>query len=748
MKPFELPLIFAVGLVCSNIVQARVIELSVYEIAAQSRWRFKKQATVGELAAMKRDFFSKAYQSCAERGEKLAKKYPAILVHVQRQRLECLSEWLQKDKRAFSELEELLGVFDAKKSWRLYGPAAESVRKSYAQGKLSLFREQIRRDRSRAWKIFEGLTKYSDDLEQESRAQFYQLAGELAFIDQKFLLALQLYEQSLSLSSNSELKKKFQSLKRQFMAGSKEQGRRAVLEPLDASLQIGIEEAKLFQRMQTAVSLGDLVPAVEDGILILQRFPGSSSSTWANSQITEIFLRVIAQKSENYRMMKERILVQLLKVDNDRQLEWAEKAFSQTEYAESLLLAETAVEGMAGRVAQERALWVAGRSAQLLGDSQRAKKHFLALDAGFAGSHTSHRALFQLGLIDLRAGEYSAASAHFERVVAMTSDRQLQLKSLYWQWRAAQKLNKDRAQETWERLVNDYPLSYYGLVARAERNEGLVGFTALKNPPRPKAEYPDHEVQTRNRFKILADAGWFEEAAQELSALVESRSSDHQLVRASEWAAAFDYPKALKILEDFWAANIFNISLNSLKVGFAKEFAFAVGKVSQSLKLDSFLLYALIKEKSAFNPNLVGPLGEMGLLQLPKPTLLRIAREKYKSKKVFNDSELIGVELNIELGGLYLKNLTSRFGGDWLMALTAYHLGEEELRNWVAKRNFTPSVGVLESNDPLAFIWIDELPWSQTADQVKKILRSALIYRTLEEGPIKVGFPFWITPST
>ena len=89
----------------------------------------------------------------------------------------------------------------------------------------------------------------------------------------------------------------------------------------------------------------------------------------------------------------------------------------------------------------------------------------------------------------------------------------------------------------------------------------------------------------------------------------------------------------------------------------------AIHRTSASLGLSPALLEAVAWRESRFNPAAVSPKGALGTMQLMPAT----ARE-------------LGVdpddpEQNIAGGGLYLRRMLHRYGGDLRLALAAYNAG-------------------------------------------------------------------------
>jgi soluble lytic murein transglycosylase len=85
----------------------------------------------------------------------------------------------------------------------------------------------------------------------------------------------------------------------------------------------------------------------------------------------------------------------------------------------------------------------------------------------------------------------------------------------------------------------------------------------------------------------------------------------------------------------------------------------------------------------------------------------------------FSTSMLLNGETNIRLGTLYFKRLVQQFGGVYY-ALASYNAGENRVVRWKAER---PSMDEDE--------FIDDIPFPETQNYVKRILGTAEDYRHL-----------------
>lgn len=89
--------------------------------------------------------------------------------------------------------------------------------------------------------------------------------------------------------------------------------------------------------------------------------------------------------------------------------------------------------------------------------------------------------------------------------------------------------------------------------------------------------------------------------------------------------------------------------------------------------LDPFLVAAIVRSESGFNPNVTSPVGARGLMQLMPLTAQGIARRLGESD--FTLDKLYEPELNIRYGTFHMQGLMGRYNSDLEPAIVAYNGG-------------------------------------------------------------------------
>lgn len=148
------------------------------------------------------------------------------------------------------------------------------------------------------------------------------------------------------------------------------------------------------------------------------------------------------------------------------------------------------------------------------------------------------------------------------------------------------------------------------------------------------------------------------------------------------------------------------------------EYTEYVKKYANEYNVDEYLIYAIIKAESNFEPNAESHRGAKGLMQLMYSTAEDIAK---RINVNLNEDNILEPDININLGTKYISMLIQKYNNTNL-ALAAYNAGSGNVDGWIEK-------GTLKSDGSD----IENVPFTETNNYVRKILRDYEIYKNIYE---------------
>lgn len=136
--------------------------------------------------------------------------------------------------------------------------------------------------------------------------------------------------------------------------------------------------------------------------------------------------------------------------------------------------------------------------------------------------------------------------------------------------------------------------------------------------------------------------------------------------------------------------------------------------------LDPAYVYGLIRQESRFITDARSGVGASGLMQIMPATARWTARKIGMS---YTPDMITDRDTNLKLGMAYLKLIQDDLNGSSAMAAAAYNAGPNRPRRWREGPVLEPA------------IWVENVPFSETRDYVKKVLSNAVFYSALIANP-------------
>lgn len=343
--------------------------------------------------------------------------------------------------------------------------------------------------------------------------------------------------------------------------------------------------------------------------------------------------------------------------------------------------------------------------AQLLTDLGRKEEAMLTFSAIPDTSEYFEFANLRAGLFALELGKLDIAYNAFRNISPPAS--------YYWCYRVKM-LQKDEW-KAWlyrKKLIDDYPISYYAWLLGA--NNGILSIEPEKWIVTNDTSIITPELEQRfERGKLLFELGITKFGLAEFKALPHNPLLSWEIakllhINGMHWLA-IPYANRLRFRG--------GIPREIAKVIYPPSFLDEIREFTKPQNIDEFLMLALVREESYFNPAAVSPSNAIGLAQIIPPTGRKIAKQL--GVKKYN---LFHPATNLKFGVFYFAHCLTLFNRSWECALAAYNAGPHRVKKWLADRD-------ISKKDE----WVEWIPFKETRNYVKKVIRSYHAYKMLYE---------------
>jgi soluble lytic murein transglycosylase len=280
----------------------------------------------------------------------------------------------------------------------------------------------------------------------------------------------------------------------------------------------------------------------------------------------------------------------------------------------------------------------------------------------------------------------------------------------------------------------DYANSYYGRLAQGHlRRAGVLPKGDRARPASAQAPAaPPPAVSNDATIRLLLAIGLYDDAINELRHAQRLSGPTPVIEATIAWAyhRKGELRRAITLMRraypQFLTAGGQQLPAEIMQVIFPLTYWPLIQKYAKAHALDPYLIAALIGQESTFDAGIRSPANAWGLMQIVPATGRRIGRTL--GIRNIQVSHLTNPETNIRIGTSYFARLVRQFGGTHY-ALASYNAGENRVVRWKAERP-----GIDEDE------FIDDIPFPETQNYVKRILGTAEDYRILY-GPGGAGRP-------
>lgn len=388
----------------------------------------------------------------------------------------------------------------------------------------------------------------------------------------------------------------------------------------------------------------------------------------------------------------------------------------------------------------EEALNNLGTHYILTNEDELAAQTFRELYAKFPTGQHAERAAWKYGWAQYRNGEYAETIRVFESAAASFPRSNYRPSFLYWASRAHGRRGAAPLADARLRLVYaDYGNSYYGRLARRtlDRRKALASTDHVVPARQPSLAADREPLPTERIIRLLLATGLYDDALGELRHAQRAWGTSSAIEATIAWAyhRKGELRRAITLMRRAYPQHLTSgaeeLPVEIMQVIFPLTYWDSIRRLSRQHDLDPYIIAALIAQESTFDPKIKSPANAWGLMQVVPATGRRLARSL--GIRSFSIATLTNPETNLRMGTLYFARLVKQFGGAHY-ALASYNAGENRVVRWKAER---PGLDQDE--------FIDDIPFPETQNYVKRILGTAEDYRRLyaERGgkplPVSAG---------
>lgn len=307
--------------------------------------------------------------------------------------------------------------------------------------------------------------------------------------------------------------------------------------------------------------------------------------------------------------------------------------------------------------------------------------------------------------------------------------------ALYYLGRLAERDRElEEAKAYYTRIADLFPNFYYAVLARERLSQSRVVAAA----PSPKAsewldavEFParsDYSSQDPSeatklriaRARLLAEAGLSDLAESEVRFGAKTDGQTHLLAveLARTDAATYLSLRHMKSLApDYLSTPIEKAPKPFWRMLFPLPYGGSLVSSANRQNLDPYMVAALIRQESEFNPGAHSHANAYGLTQIVPATGRMLARRQGIR---FSPAILYQPETNLRLGTSYLRALLDQWNGRWEETLASYNAGKSRVDEWLSWASY---------REPSEFV--ESIPFTETREYVQAIIRNAAIYREI-----------------
>ncbi len=382
----------------------------------------------------------------------------------------------------------------------------------------------------------------------------------------------------------------------------------------------------------------------------------------------------------------------------------------------------------------EQAQYLSARLRFIAGEFVKARSLYDVYLAQFGKrARFGNDATYERALCALETDQPAAAAVTFGRLEERASERRTKARLRYLEALSLALANqKPKAIEAFTRVAREEPLSFFGLAARARLQ--IVGaelpplIAESHATPRPALalELPA-DVAALNRVGLARDAE--RELGHEESVLQREYAPRGNEALCEAYGQLGVALRRYRLAQDVVRGEALDLvptggNAWAWRCVYPSPYPDLVQAAAQRESISPALIYAVMRQESAFDPGANSPAGAYGLLQLITPTARRVADAVHEP---FSESALFTPDGNVRYGAHYLAQLSGHFAGNLALVAASYNAGPDAVFRWLSAPE---KIGI--------DAFVARIPFEETRSYVERVLGNLARYQYLEGGAAAV----------
>jgi soluble lytic murein transglycosylase len=381
----------------------------------------------------------------------------------------------------------------------------------------------------------------------------------------------------------------------------------------------------------------------------------------------------------------------------------------------------------------ERAAYYAARLEMMSGRYAEAAKAYAQYLASFQKGEHREDAEYERALALLSSGGAEPARAILAAIARRSSpDKAARIREIEGV-AAVRAGDRAGALSLWTDLAKNQPLTWAAMASRARLAEAGAPLPPLMDPPSPGGAPAPLDLRLPPEAAILASVGLDGDAETHLAAsereveatypgregealcgLYGLLSRARRRFRVGQGAVDGALLMRAPAERERWA----------WECVYPEPFASGVRAIEEEDALPRGLVYAVMRQESAFDPFIVSPASAVGLMQLMPATAKQAATEL---SLPFDEARLTQPDVNLRLGAFYIGKLLRMFQGSVVLAAAAYNAGPRAVSRWIEA-----------GTDNDVDLWVARIPFDETRTYVARVTQNLSRYQWLEGGDVAV----------